>query len=412
MAFALVWPAAASVFPAAAQNASPDRYFIERWTGFDEMIQVSQLRGFRKKDRDAFFIAPGVQGNPAAAPHASGRGCFPDRGEDHGDVQQTFLINHHELRITASIGISLYPEDGNNAETLLKNADIAMYHAKDQGRSNYQFFNAALNVRTVERIILENRLRQAIEHGELTVYYQPQVNIKTRKIVGAEALVRWKHPELGMLLPEHFIPLAEEIGLIVKIDQWVLHAVCAQIKAWQKAGYSPPFVAINLSARQFQQPDFAQMMSDALKETNMRPESLSIEITETIAMQDTELTFRNLNKLNAMGIRFSMDDFGTGYSSLSYLKKLPIHKLKIDKSFITDLVSDPEDRAIIQAVIAMAHSLKLEVVAEGVETDEQIEFLRSRDCDEMQGFLFSKPLPAGEFEKLLLSVAGKGGLAA
>jgi EAL domain-containing protein (putative c-di-GMP-specific phosphodiesterase class I) len=320
-----------------------------------------------------------------------------------GVFKKPFIVGNHELHITASIGISLYPDDGENAETLLKNADIAMYYAKDQGRNNYQFFNPVLNIRTLERILLENRLRQAIERGELMVYYQPQMNIRTREIVGAEALVRWQQPELGLLTPVQFIPLAEEIGLIVQIDQWVLRTACAQLKAWQEAGYPLLYVTVNLSARQFQQPNLAETISEVLDETNLNPESLGVEITETLAMQDTELTYRNLNELNTMGIRFSIDDFGTGYSSLSYLKKLPIHKLKIDKSFIMYLVGDPDYQAIINAIIAMAHILKLKVVAEGVETEDQMSFLHSRDCDEMQGYLYSKPVPAEELEELLVS---------
>ncbi len=317
-------------------------------------------------------------------------------------VKKPFRINHHELRLTASVGISLYPDDGESAEALIKNADIALHYAKDQGRDNHQFFNVALNIRTLDRIRFENRLRQAVERGELVVYYQPQQNIKTRKLTGVEALVRWNHPEMGLLSPMQFVPLAEEIGLIIQIDQWVLRTACEQLKAWEAAGHAPQYITTNLSARQFQQPRLAEMISDILKETNLRPECLGIEITETIAMQDTELTAGNVNRLNALGVHFFIDDFGTGYSSLSYLKKLPIHKLKIDQSFIAYSTKDRDYQAIINAIIAMAHILKLKVVAEGVETEDQMSFLDSRDCDEMQGYLFSEPLPAGEFEKLLV----------
>ena len=318
-----------------------------------------------------------------------------------GSFKQPFIIDDHELRVTASIGISIHPEDGEDAETLLRNADIAMYHAKDQGRNNYQFFNTALNIRTIERILLENRLRQAVERGELLVYYQPLMDIKTQEMVGAEALVRWRHPELGLLNPVQFIPLAEEIGLIIQIDQWVMRTACAQLKAWQETGYPLRYVTVNLSARQFQQPDLAEIISGVLEETGLSPESLGVEITETLAMRDTELTSRSLSKLDSMGIRFAIDDFGTGYSSLSYLKRLPIHKLKVDKSFIISLTRDPDYQAIVSAVIAMAHILKLKVIAEGVETEEQLFFLRETHCDEAQGFLFSKPLPAEEFGKLI-----------
>ena len=322
-----------------------------------------------------------------------------------GAFKEPFIIDGHELHVTASMGIALSPEDGNNVETLLKNAEIAMFHAKERGRNNFQFYNPAINIRTLERILLANSLRRAVDRGELVVHYQPQRNLKTGKITGAEALVRWNHPDLGLLQPMQFIPLAEEIGLISEIDQWVLRRACEQLKAWEAAGQGPLFITTNLSARQFQQPELAKIISDVLKETQLNPEHLGIEITETVAMQDTELTARNMSSLNAMGVRFLIDDFGTGYSSLSYLKKLPIYKLKIDQSFITYLDKDSDYQAIIDAIIAMAHILKVKVVAEGVETEDQMSFLSSRDCDEMQGYLFSKPVPAGEFEDLLVSAS-------
>ena len=320
-----------------------------------------------------------------------------------GAFKEPFIIDGHELHVTASMGIALSPEDGNSVETLLKNAEIAMFHAKERGRNNFQFYNPAINIRTLERILLANSLRRAVDRAELVVHYQPQRNLKTGKITGAEALVRWNHPDLGLLKPTQFIPLAEEIGLIGEIDLWVLRTACEQLKAWEAAGRGPLFITTNLSARQFQQPDLAKIISDVLKETRMNPERLGIEITETIAMQDTELTARNMTSLNAMGVRFLIDDFGTGYSSLSYLKKLPIYKLKIDQSFITYLEKDSDYRAIIDAIIAMAHILKVKVVAEGVETEDQMLFLSSRDCDEMQGYLSSGPVPADKFEELLIS---------
>ena len=319
--------------------------------------------------------------------------------------KKPFLIEDHELSVTASAGISIYPEDGEDADSLLKNADIALHYAKDQGKNNYQFFNASIRINTVERIILENSLRKAVERGELVVHYQPQRNLKTGKITGAEALVRWNHPDLGLLKPSQFIPIAEEIGVIIEIDQWVMRRACEQLKTWEAAGQGPLFITTNLSARQFQQPDLPKIISDVLKETRLNPECLGIEITETVAMQDTELTARNMSSLNGMGVRFLIDDFGTGYSSLSYLKKLPIYKLKIDQSFITHLSKDRDFQAITNAIIAMAHVLKIKVVAEGVETEDQMLFLNSRDCDEMQGYLFSKPVPAREFEKLLVSAS-------
>ena len=315
-------------------------------------------------------------------------------------LKKPFTIADHEFRISVSIGISVYPADGPDAETLIKYADIALHYAKDQGGANYQFYSSSINYRTIERVIFENRLRQAVERGELLVYYQPQQNLKTGRITGVEALVRWNHPDLGILTPMQFIPLAEEIGLIIPIDQWVMETACRQVKAWEKAGYSL-FITANLSARQFQQPGFARTISKILQDVDLAPESLGLEITETLAMQDTELTARNLETLRRMGVKMLIDDFGTGYSSLSYLKKLPIHKLKIDKSFITALARDQDYQAIINAIIAMAHILKLKVVAEGVETEDQVSFLKSRDCDEMQGYLSSRPVPAEEMEKLL-----------
>lgn len=316
-------------------------------------------------------------------------------------LQRPYIINNHELRVTASIGISTCPEDGETAEALLKHADIAMYHAKEQGRNNYQFYNPVLNIRTVERIVFESSLRKTLERGELIVYYQPQLDTGTRQIICAEALVRWQHPELGLLNPMQFIPLAEEIGIIMPIDEWVLRTACAQNRAWQEEGYPPLCITVNLSAHRFQQPDLAEMVARILRDTCLKPEWLELEITESIAMRDVGNTILNMIRLTGMGIRFSIDDFGTGYSSLSYLKKLPIHKLKIDRTFIRGLTADPDDQAIVNAVIAMAHSLKLEVVAEGVETEDQLAFLHSSGCDGIQGYLFGEPLRAERFAELI-----------
>ncbi|MEW5743942.1 MAG: EAL domain-containing protein [Nitrospirota bacterium] len=316
------------------------------------------------------------------------------------EFQQPFTVDDHVLHITASIGISLYPADGNDEETLLKNADIAMYHAKGQGRNNYQFYNPSMNVRILERIILENSLRHTLERGELTLFYQPQVRIDSRRIVCAEALIRWNHPDLGLLSPAHFIPIAEETGLIVPIGEWVLKTACEQNVLWQRAGLPSLCVTVNLSARQFQQPELADIVDRILRETGLDPRWLELEITESTAMQNLDITVPNLVRLNGMGVKVAIDDFGTGYSSLSYLKKLPIQKLKIDKSFISGLTVDPDYEAIVNAVIGLAHNLKMRVIAEGVETEAQLSFLHSSNCDEMQGFLFSEPLPPREFEEL------------
>ena len=314
-----------------------------------------------------------------------------------------FRIEGNEVYVSPSMGVSLYPDDSEYAEELIKNADIAMYHAKEQGRGNYQFYSPAMNIRTLERMILENSLRQTLERGELVVYYQPQVESVTRRVVSAEALVRWQHPDLGLLNPFQFLPIAEETGLIMPLDEWVLRTACAQVREWQDEGFPAIGITVNLSARQFQQPGLTEMLFRVMKETDLDPSCLWLEITEGVAMKDIGLTLRNLEKLTERGVRFCIDDFGTGYSSLSYLKRLPVQKVKIDKSFVTHLAESCDDRAIITAVITLAHSLRMGVVAEGVETEEQLEILRSVGCDEIQGFLFGKPVPAEIFKELLLS---------
>ena len=314
--------------------------------------------------------------------------------------QKPYMVGDNELHLSAHVGISLFPDDGENAEALLRDANIALFHAKEQGIDGYQFYNAVMSTRSLERMILENSLRQTLERGELTVFYQPQVHIATRRIVCAEALVRWQHPELGLLNPMRFIPLAEETGLILSIDEWVLRTACTQSKAWQDEGYPPLRIAVNLSAHQFRQPDFVEKVAQILRDTCLNPEFLELEITESAAMWDVGYTIFNLTKLSDMGVKFSIDDFGTGYSSLSYLKRLPIQKLKIDKSFIRGLTLDPDDRAIVGAVIDMAHSLNLDVVAEGVETEGQLAALRASGCNSIQGYLFGGPMTPEDFECL------------
>lgn len=317
-------------------------------------------------------------------------------------LQQSFLIDGQEIRTSASIGISLYPEDGEYEDTLLRNADIAMYHAKEQGRNNFQFYDSRMNIRTLERMILENRLRQTLERGELVVYYQPQIDIRTHHLVSCEALVRWKHPERGLLNPQEFIPLAEEIGFIISLDEWVLRTACSQSKAWQEEGHPPVCITVNFSGRLFKHPDIVETVTTVLKETGLPAELLELEVSEHTAMEDIEATLPKLHKLAHIGVKFSIDDFGTGYSSLNHLKRLPLHKLKIDQSFVRGIGTSPEDRAIISAVVAMAHKMGLKVIAEGVENDEQLNYLHACNCDEMQGYLFSEPVPAGDFEKLMV----------
>jgi diguanylate cyclase (GGDEF)-like protein/PAS domain S-box-containing protein len=311
-----------------------------------------------------------------------------------------FRLEGRDLFVTASIGLSLYPEDGLDGETLVKNADIAMYRAKEQGRDNFQLYTQTMNERAVERLALESSLRKALAHGELLLHYQPLLDLATGRVHGVEALLRWEHPESGLVLPGEFMHLAEITSLILPIGVWTLRTACAQVKKWQEAGHPHLSVAVNLSARQFQQPEIVEHVKRALRETGLPARSLDLEITESHAMANAEATIHTLRELKALGVRISIDDFGIGYSSLSYLKRLPIDTLKIDQSFVRDITSDPDDAAIATAIIALAHTLKLRVVAEGVETQQQLEFLSTRQCDRMQGFLFSRPLAAadcGEF---------------
>ncbi len=321
-------------------------------------------------------------------------------------VQETlkipFAVGDRELFITTSIGISIYPADGLDPETLVRNADTAMYRAKDSGRDNYQLYTAAMNARAVERLALENMLRRAIENDELVLFYQPLVDARTTQVVGFEALVRWQHPELGLLSPAHFISAAELSGLIVPIGSWVLRTACKQTKLWHKRIDSELRVSVNLSARQFQQTNLLEEVANVLAETGLPAEMLELEITESNAMQNAENTIYTLRELKGLGVHIAMDDFGTGYSSLNYLKRFPIDTLKLDRSFVKDVTTESSDAAIVSAVIAMAHSLKLHVVAEGVETAEQLEFLRNQNCDRIQGYYFSKPLPIAELEAYLI----------
>ncbi len=319
-------------------------------------------------------------------------------------LKKAWILNGYEFHITTSIGIALYPNDGEDADTLTKNADTAMYRAKEHG-NNYQFFNPSMNLKAIERLEIELSLRRAVEQNEFEVYYQPQVDISAGKIVGVEALVRWNHPERGQVLPIEFISVAEETGLIIPIGEWVLRTACAQNKAWQQAGYPPMRMAVNLSAYQFRQKQLVETVARALRETGMDPRYLELEITESTAMQDVEFTIAMLRSLREMGIRIALDDFGTGYSSLSYLRKFPITTLKVDRSFVRDVLTDPEDAAIVATIITLAQILKLNVIIEGVETEEELAFFEQQECFEMQGYLFSEPKPAGEIEKLLQKAA-------
>jgi len=344
----------------------------------------------------------------------------PPRAADIADVAQKILdavarplqIESQEFHLTASIGISTCPGDSDDLQGLMKNADIAMYRAKEQGKNNFQFYSAQINVHTLERVALESDLRHALERKEFVLHYQPKIDIGSNRVVGMEALVRWQQPGKGLIEPVRFIPLAEETGLIVPIGEWVLRTACLQNKAWQAQGLPRLRIAVNLSPRQFAHENLLQDVARVLKETGLDPVWLEFEITEGMVMRDPERAVTLLRSLKAMGIHLSIDDFGTGYSSLSYLKRFPLDSVKIDRSFIQDLPGDADDAGITQAIIAMAHSLRLGVIAEGVETEEQRHFLRENGCDEMQGYLFSRPLPEEEFLHLLQRNADTGGQSA
>ena len=316
-------------------------------------------------------------------------------------VGQPYAIEGLELHTTPSVGIALYPDDGSDTATLIKNADAAMYHAKDRGRNNYQYFTQALNSRAFERLSLENSLRRALERNEFLLHYQPQFNLESGAVIGAEALIRWQHPDYGLMPPNKFIPVAEDSGLIIPLGEWVLREVCRQNRAWQETGLPPIPVAANLSALQFRQENLVESIGRILRESGLAPHLLELELTESAIMKSGEATVETLRQLKGMGLRLSIDDFGTGYSSLGYLKRFPIDKLKIDRSFVRDITTDPDDAAITRAVVGMAQSLRLQVIAEGVETVEQADFLRAEGCHEIQGYLYSKPLGAAEFETFL-----------
>jgi len=324
------------------------------------------------------------------------------------NVAKSIIIDGQELHVTASIGISVFPADGVDSQGLLKNADIAMYRAKELGKNNFQFYAAQMNVHTVERLALESSLRRALERDEFVLHYQPKVLLNSGRITGMEALVRWQRPDMGMIPPMQFIPLAEETGLIVPIGEWVLRTACAQTKTWFDQGLSPLRVSVNLSARQFVDEQLLGMVAKVLAETRLPPAALELEITESTVMPEPERAANLLNELKKMGISISIDDFGTGYSSLAYLKRFPIDCVKIDRSFIKDLPGDEDDASITHAIIMMAHGLNLSVVAEGAETAAQVDFLRAHGCDEVQGYYFGKPMPGHEFAELVLKQAGSG----
>jgi diguanylate cyclase (GGDEF)-like protein len=316
-------------------------------------------------------------------------------------VAEAHSIGHHQLYVTTCIGVSVYPDDGLDAETLIKNADTALHQAKEQGRQGFQFFKPEMNIRAVERQSIEESLRRAIERHEFALHYQPIIDLRTREITGAEALIRWTHPTRGPIPPAEFIPIAEDCGLILPIGNWVLRETCRQARAWVDAGLPPVTMAVNISAMVFRDEHCLENIFAILKDTGFDPNFLELELTEGILMKRVESTQSILMNLRARGVRVAVDDFGTGYSSLSYLSKFPIDSLKIDQSFIRQISTAPDETTIVTAIISMARSLKLRVVAEGVETQEELAFLQVRDCDEAQGFYFSRPVPPEQFAKLL-----------
>ena len=305
-------------------------------------------------------------------------------------LKAPFILDAHQLYATASIGMSLFPGDGQTSQELLRNAAVALSRAQSAGGNNYQFYRAEMNARAIERLTMEGDLRRAIERGELRLHYQPQIDISTNQIVGAEALVRWQHPKLGLSTPEEFVPLAEETGLIVPLGAWVLRAAAQQIGRWEQAGLARLRVSVNVSPRQFQQQDFVERVAQVLAETKIDAANLELEITETSVMQNADLAVTRLSELKEMGVLVAIDDFGVGYSSLAYLKRLPLNILKIDRSFVREVATDPDDAALVMAIITLAHNLRLKVMAEGVETNEQLRFLHLLRCDEAQGYLFGK----------------------
>jgi len=316
---------------------------------------------------------------------------------------QPFVVDGRDVFITASVGVALYPQDAKDPETLMKSAELAMYRVKESGRNAYQLYTAEMQTRVTERLALEGMLRRALERGEFSLHYQPQVDLRTNCIFGCEALLRWNQPDLGMIGPGKFIPLAEETGLIVPIGEWIVRTACRQSKTWQNAGLPAVTMAVNISARQFRENTLLQAVAKILDETGLDASQLELEVTESVIMHDTQHVIATLQAFADMGVSLSVDDFGTGYSSLSYLKRFPVDRLKIDQSFVRDVTTDADDAAIAQAVITLGHTMNLRVIAEGVETPEQLAFLRRHQCDEMQGYLFGKPMPADEFAKLLES---------
>jgi diguanylate cyclase (GGDEF)-like protein len=318
-----------------------------------------------------------------------------------GMLARPFSVGGHEIFVTVSVGIAIFPADGDSVDVLLKNSDTAMYHAKEQGRNNLQYYSNAMNAEANERLMLEGEVRHATEREEFVVYYQPQIDLRSGRIVGAEALVRWQHPQRGLLGPGEFLQAASDTGMIRAIDEWVLRTACRQSRAWQQRGLGVPSISINVSNSLFHGTTLLKAVEDTLADTGLAPNRLELELTESIAMRNVDTSISVLQQLKTIGLQLAIDDFGTGYSSLSYLQRLPVNRVKIDQSFVRELLSRVQPVPIIRAIIAMAHSLQLEVLAEGVEHDTQRIILLAEGCDKAQGYLFGRPMPAAEFETLL-----------
>jgi len=316
-------------------------------------------------------------------------------------ISEPCQVARREYNLTCSVGVALYPEDGPDAETLLKHADTALYRAKDSGRNNAQFFTRELTAQLAQRVELESKLRRALELQQFELYFQPRVDLASGRMVGAEALVRWNLPGEGLVLPSRFIPLAEETGLIVSLGSWVLREACRQLRAWIDEGLEPGSVSVNVSAQQFRSGELPDLVAQVLAETGIEPAALELEITESVLMQDAARFLDMINRIKQLGVRISIDDFGTGYSSLAYLRRFPVDHLKIDRSFVADMAHSQDDAIIVRSIIALGHALGLQVVAEGVESAEQLQLLRASDCDEVQGFHLGRPGPADEYRRLL-----------
>ena len=404
-----------------AQARRNPRALAVLFLDLDRFKQINDTLGHGVGDRILQQVARRLEGCIRESDTAARRGgdeftVILDgvrRGQDAARVARKILsslakplkVDNYELFLTGSIGISLFPADGGDVDELVKHADIAMYRAKSRGGNGYQFYLPEMNDRALERMEMENSLHVALEREQFFLVYQPQVQLSTGRITGMEALVRWRHPDLGVIYPDEFIPLAEETGLIVQLGEWVLRESCRQNKAWQVQGLPPIQVGVNFSARQFQFKRPVELIEDALKQSGLEPQYLDLELTESAVMQDHSFAMDTLRQLRELGISISIDDFGTGHSSLAHLKRFPITRLKIDKAFVRTLLIDPRDAAITQAIIGMARTLGLKAVAEGVETEAQCEFLRapgeSPPCDQAQGYFFSRPLPAEQAEELL-----------